>query len=702
MRTANSNAKPTPWMMADYRITLQQSSSRVDVKKTVKGVSHVDLFLCSNAQCAEVADMQYMSQQSVMGTAVSGAKQGILGYRFNRINETVVGIPLAHTDNATVVYSATCPSFDASDILAAHSSNVSSKRGEEKCKGSPDRLSIEEMHYEAPEWLEVLHETPLMVPVGEWARAHSKDVSSLRVGTYYASNFPSGEQCITIITPNHAWMDAHGWDKAHDCGESSGVYILSSYFPQAFFLDNEATVAHCAETVQLPDGRTFSGAGCLDLYLEGGLSEPHNLSTSYTEVVNAWNEKFLPLKPPGHAKDISLQSYGRRLAFDKWSKENRLTGAQSYATTMNEPMHCVSENMCILAVVGTAPVLLMKLTDSSKPFTSTAMPTPTKRHNVTSEAFTWYDNGGDGRHPGLQVSSGETLLLGLVRLSELGADQLPWCMRDTKFEWHLTAPAGTPFVTAENGSYVAALDCSMWDRLGLGYADASYPQQKLTQTTTLTNFMTPAWVSLGGAFPNGFAGRERLTQGTVDEAVRTIVLIAARQLNSAVSLQLSVTDSTISSRGGAILLSTLLVSVIAVSVSHADMESTMVDWAGKCGCDKSSQRLIVACRVCVALTAAFTILFPVVMALVGEIAAHENNTYLPTVTWLQVPATGYGDYHVLAAVSRSFEADYDDFGYTLLWVAVVLAAVATVAVWVAIFTTMHKLLQRAGQWLHCP
>jgi len=668
----------TPWLVADYIITTQQSSRRTDVQRAVRGVSHVDLFLCANANCDAVADLQYMQQEP------QGSPE--LGFGFSRIKRTVLGLPLGYMDV---------------DVQGSQSRHDELEKG---LTGGPS-THINQVRYQEPRRFDILNAAPMLIDVGEWAKAFKPGWPGLRVGKYYASNFPPGQQCITIISPVHQWMDDHGWDVSHDCGKSSGVYIFSNYLPQAFLWGLSADVQDGYEHNALEPFNTS-----LLLFHDVLREPPSSLKTSYKKLAEdwdalhakAWADQPHEKKGDNNRTAWYMQSFGRRLVCDPKSKANKANGARCYATHQISPEDCATEEMCTAAVIGTAPVLLMKVSDAKALTRAQKLVRKgrnTTVYNLTSE----YAKNGDyynwrsGNYSMRHIAVGDTVLLTLARLSQIQPDQaLPWCMGNASFQKASKAPYGFPLVK-RNGEWVSALSCTLWDELGLGFAHAmntNHKEQRTTDTPEpvegLEDFMVHTWVPLNRIHVHGFARYERPTYSALEQAINNTVLAASRRLNAAVALQVSISDPIATWQGGVAALALSVVSVIAIAVGRKDMEETFGRWA--CHVLRRDSKkpedypeLVVASKVLVALISGTTISVPAFFTVSSELDARKSNAFPSVVAWIQLPAPGYGNYHVLAAVSQSFSPEKGTAGLVLMICALVVSVLSVLAMVVVSF-----------------
>lgn len=81
------------WINGDFVVSATLSQSRVDAQRRVRGHAALDLFLCGDAGCDAVADLQYVS-------AGIGDGNGSLAAGYSRIDGTLVGLPLGWLEPA--------------------------------------------------------------------------------------------------------------------------------------------------------------------------------------------------------------------------------------------------------------------------------------------------------------------------------------------------------------------------------------------------------------------------------------------------------------------------------------------------------------------------------------------------------------------------------------------------------------------------
>lgn len=633
-----------PWVLADFTIELQQSASRTDIQRVVKGTAQIDLFFCADAACSRVADMQHIS-------ARNDATDVTLAVGYSRIDHTMAGIPLGFVDHTqTKAYAV--ERTDLKDLLPSGMAQPSSS------------LAIQQLVYQPGATVEWLDAAPTMWPVGEWSRAFHSGWSRLRVGTYKANNLPAGQDCITIVSPVHPWMDAQGWNTSHDCGESSSVYLLHSYLPQAFVMQSQNVSAW------------GSNEGQRQLWFGEGMNRPsEQLPYKFNELADVWRSTY----------STEIQSFGRSLLCDGFSFSSDNTRAGCYYS--HHPDSCGDE--CVVAVVGSAPLLLTNITEAKLMQLST---TNSGERKVTLDGGD-YDNQGSGSNPvGPGVLSPR--LLTLVRMSQ--DEHLPWCMGDSGYTKASRNPFGFAHVADASGKYQSLFNCSLWDSQGLGkvYPVAPLPGKP---PAMFASILKPTWlnVSLG----IGFVGQERPTPTSIDQAVFNIMVIAARQLDTQTAVQVSLVDATTTRQGAAMALALLVVSVLAVAVGRKDMEETLSRWitnacgrrvqllSNTSGCSSTSQRvywvmMLLLPRLLTMLISAVGIILPAAINVAAERAARGLNTFPSTVAWVSLPALGYGQYRVLASISYHFEPLYDSLGLVLTWANLGIAIIATLAIWV--------------------
>ncbi|KAG5175643.1 hypothetical protein JKP88DRAFT_337874 [Tribonema minus] len=140
-------------LLADYKLQLTQTTSRLNEVKKLTGVAQVDLFLCSDPDCNVIADLMYITPASDPNANAT------LAYGYSRLQETLLGMPVKHITERDALIAT---------LLGLHS-------------------------------------------------GHNWDLNTIRIGNYLATAVDSEQpRCVTILMFVHPWMDAQGWDKLND------------------------------------------------------------------------------------------------------------------------------------------------------------------------------------------------------------------------------------------------------------------------------------------------------------------------------------------------------------------------------------------------------------------------------------------------------------------------------------------------------
>lgn len=256
---AYSSDRGIPWVVADYTIELTVSNSRLDARRKVNGTAQLDLFLCGNAACQAMVDLQYVPNDTT-------GESPVLSMAYTKLRGSTIGLPQLYlppdVNGSKVNYTA--------NLMASLPDDIKKKETEFK--------AAQVAYPSNAPWMEA---SPVMVPVGTWARAMSVQggLDSLRVGIYKAVNM--NNTCIRVIYPAHKWMEAHGWGHSHqDCEGASleGLYAFHSYFPQAFWWEDRDAV--------ISIGPLYNGA------VVSFQHPPANLNPSWKGLEKEWQERF--------------------------------------------------------------------------------------------------------------------------------------------------------------------------------------------------------------------------------------------------------------------------------------------------------------------------------------------------------------------------------------------------------------------------
>ena len=224
----------TPWMLADYTVSLSVSQSRVDSTKKVQADAQIDFLLCSDGNCTVLADLQKVSikdkDNQTIGPVLGMAFSGIAG-------NTVQGVGAATASNladkAALVHPENISNWLPTEFRAASKSGETNDIPEVKEVQYPvlknGFVLNSSSHYRAGAVLLSLSTiaehasgyTPLGAPWAVWQSVRFGHYRAQDSGLVYKDDkgeMPTGVpvKCVTVVWPNHPWMERHGWGYSHD------------------------------------------------------------------------------------------------------------------------------------------------------------------------------------------------------------------------------------------------------------------------------------------------------------------------------------------------------------------------------------------------------------------------------------------------------------------------------------------------------
>eukprot|EP00884_Botryococcus_braunii_P004506 jgi/Botrbrau1/14056/Bobra.182_3s0003.1 len=644
--TVYSTEPHFPWVVADFVIRNQQSMSTVLQKRHVLGTGQLDLFLCSNSECESVLDVQ----------SVALAAGHVLAAGYSQVAGTKLGAPRAYL-NATKLLSK--DSFDfvpREDLVRALPSKY-------------QEVEVAEIAYknDGRAWL---LRPPALLKLGTFSNAGNVAWEKLRYGTYFATNL--GE-CVGVITPVHDWMNAHGWDQSHQCGKARKVFVFNTYFPQAFL--NLTSKRDC-----VTPSKSDNQSGCRDDVFGPLLSEaPTN---------NTWDPDFLVTLTSGKDGSKTLMRYGLAVFVDGHG-ENSMTGTGPYAAGSywescgggpewkKYPEHWVDR--CHVLVIGRAAILAVDLSDDEQGGQVTTDPTDGPRGNYDNQIY--------------NPSEDAYTMLANKLFAELttriySENEVPWCLQlrdgqinysyyDKHHDVHTNNFRNAWIESREfPPALVHLLDCSMWDEWNFGYVNRSV-DYLFGNASVLAENAHSRWFPVNMDYYLGFKGYERLTSRAVNDSVRNMALDAAGKLYEQTSLALSLTDPTITWKGGISLVAMTLVSIVAFNAGREDVEHLIHKGLFR----ESTSILGRAAAFCLfVIVSLVAIALPAILAVVQEVQTRANSGSSSKVWWLQEQCFGYGRYTMLGALTMSFSPVFDEVGYGFLWLNLVLALAGAVYV----------------------
>ena len=728
---SNSSSTPyttdpnTPWMLADYVLTVSKTQGRVDSWKNISTKAQVDLLLCSDPQCTYMGDLQSVIPEdgSMMNATLA---MGLTIFRARRWAGLQLNFPQGNIREGVQSFSETKSMLGDQVVgyktLAKEGLNIQQVHWSNKnLAWSPERFSVQQMpslglltkmlaaknhHHALLPRFGLYKATVLM-------RDQESDLEAQRRNAGLPIIREGREECVLIIYPSHPQLDAAGWNVSDpDCyGTSSkgdafsrvqAGYVLDSWVPQARFLGPERS--HLTDS-DLLRGTLLSGESDTlwdqELMQRSSIMGPsnvHNDTWIWQHMLKLSTDLAAPIDIT-ELKSKQFGDLGGRYGFT-WSCTRGVEENKDFKN--DNPWDGCSpmtqlEAECVAKVENTP--------DGSASAKGNCTVLQVGAATVAARRFNWandiprrlFQAQFIGRRPG-----------GLP-----DAKDLPWC-------WDRGAPCDTSWCGAPRGFIVAELEnvtglkgsirasgnCSLWSRLGLDrvHLKGSEPGPSawhmhellnvewLNLTSTESGPVPLARASGPVPFPRdspegwGFWSMDGYNDTVLD------LMKAAYQATDRISSQELTTVDATKTLSGAVLDSTVvLVAIFAMAAGYKDMLSFAVRIQCKVfrkpvpdPMASAPLYILMPAKLTTTAIIALALVVSPIITLLSEQAAHEGNPKGDSskVGWLSVPTrVGFGPYVVVAAVSMSTRAYYDEAAYSIVIVNLVVACVA--AVWLS-------------------
>lgn len=587
----------TPWMMADYFITLHTTELKGDTEKGLHAEAQVDLLLCGDPDCNEVADIQRIVAPGMPNTdGGSGSDTSILALGFSTLLSTVVAIPQG----------------TAGDVMFNTGKPVNfTSSGGSKANITQVQYTVKRANYyvTGPEpWIDPVSLAAFARLLGPKLTAWPLQYGAYRATQLYHEFEPNltgmedgDEACVIIVLPaNNTWMSDHGWNLSDsDCmqriNDTTPVFIFDSYFYQAHFWGGRSQVlAH------------------EDIYTDRYTPRLKNITirmkVPVDQPVRDGSSLNVPLLPDWEGTShLYAGDFGLTSVCDGALALNRATGEEcNMFNTQTAVTGCFVGNVkgpqydCVVLAVGTATILVRPV----------AHLWATGNINLP---FVWQS--GDN-----STSSMKLLPLGIQNDEAIKAgkypQQPPWCglpiddtfMHDFMFrdDQCFLQRYGDRYcinlidvflenLTLKNGDggcFPRSLmrDCDYWDSNNIGMAHPIHEKGNTVPNRPLPELFRRQWqdfegrqLDLGPArakqqapYPySRVLGRRVSTQPMarfMKQSIEAVVLDAARLLEDRVAVELSSADATLSVVGGLAILALTFVAAVAMCKGWEDVE----------------------------------------------------------------------------------------------------------------------------------
>ena len=698
----------TPWMLADYAVSLTVQQNKLDSIKRIDGVAQIDLLLCKDPSCSIVADLKNILPVGTNnGTSVLA--MGFSGIPLNEIGhggglQTAAGVSIGTIRNQE----RTPQLEDVPESWASQKLDDATIKQVQWRVNSASFIKVATCG--RTQGLELL-------PIKDLVKRCVKNgtLQGLQVGHYRARKLligglarSDGGECVTIVWPSHPWFIERGWNSSDKgCVEEyqavladpmrslPRVYLFDSYVPQAHVLLNPRLAGALGpwQVVTVPYNESTGG------------SSYHKYNISFLTGSQADLAARLPDEaPPGFANvagqlSMTLGNYHSGVW---WPVTQEYDGClrpcakvSSSRWENNSAVAGLDCGMCDILVVGTAAIAVRE-----------ARPVRQGNMNVTAD---------------YSAAIGKLRDYALFDLND--PEDLPWCIdwrkpsgaNDSNLIFaYDSSVSGAHVVFFTNGStniqtttqaaqeaYKGGIlyNCSLLRSLRLGFVDHTWDKSGEIVPSCVGDVCVPGttafvesllWMSLetrpeedsitalnpmegGVVFSDGIA---RGVQGVVQQAARVLQQHAAQEL--------ATTDATRSLPGALLDLSVTIVAIVAMASGLRDVHGWLYRWLSwAVGSWFRHQCMWV--WVCKPLTAVIVLLglfMAPVYILVSDKQSDFGNAHgkSSTVGWLAAKTDDDSRFMVVAAVAIRLVSVRDMHAYGLEIFNVILAGMASLGI----------------------
>ena len=724
-KAAYSTDKNMPWMVADYVLTQTIEQKGVGISKKLYGEAQVDAFLCSDPDCNVMVDVVTVVPSNKAKEAwCSGPPLSCLDEHdqaFQATPRRAVKFSHLKLDNTTAISMATIRDYPLKSYVRMVGNPLSGGSGKSRYEvvwvdDSPQWAFSDE------KWGQ--HDIqPVVMPLGVLVRlamfrefettAFARDridygeadgFSVLHYGVYKVHDFLANVSvCAAIVLPRNTWMNEHGWNVSDaSCSGAAvqGTFLFDSYFMQAKYFDTRVVSAGTVDLWQFVNANNDTDDAVFS----------HEFVSDVHAVVNDTTRGLL-FKPelgveviegPLQLNKAALEQFGHSLGIrwrfsDEADPSTNAPQDVEYVDTVSYVDLNCSWSTCRLLSVGSA-LVVARLADFSG---STALSQHlTKRLDADSKEINRFYQG----LLRLKFASGfKNESKGVLR-------QRPWCLADSVKRRRMELFQGVDgnglmaickqISSGRNVTVVScsfdAYNCTRWDELGLGFAHGpdthhsrhTDPPQG-PSTRPLSDLLGDTWWkpidkhSYSSPLQSSAYGYLRAVD--VETALEDVCDGASSLLNTEMNNAMVATDST-KSRSGAVLDTTILVvAIVALAMGMYELQKWVTRMVGKTlGTVVGSlwvERIgqVVACAVI-----ALSLVVAPGVTLAAELAARKSNPNKEQskVGWLTADTgDGNGPYTVVAVVTVTITAQYDQVAFVMVIANLAVAAFVTCWLW---------------------
>ena len=716
-RRSYSTDEHTSWMVADYVISQGVSQAGVGIIRKLHGEAQVDMFLCTDANCNVIADIQTIipynnsSPSSQMppddgswckdapskcqgvgdegGEGKQSPRRAVLFTRLH-IGERLA-VPVAITRDIPRPSYARRLSKTNRDDATVHElvwgESSANWDGDDQAMmpvGTLVRLAL----WGETEQLQRSNELATPAKGGDGFEV-------LHYGTYRVYDPWANETfCTIIVVPSSVWYDEHGWNASHpdhSCSSvgtdaTRGAFVYDGYFRQSVFVDERTKVVGRVSNTKeyipglyAPESVTF---GARDSDVHGLLFDP---------------EPSASIGFPGQLQlnKTALRLYGYHLG---------LTVRPLQSTTVNMPFNgrygfssWASANCtwpaCRTLVVGSAVIVAW---DAGLDWKQAILD-----EDITPmfEALLKVETLSAGFLPAWQADCTKW-----VRLGPYPFVPVCWCRHGHNGTICRDNGNDPPFACME----IDDLCSKAWD------PNESWP---LPQNGKSQGPPTqPLHAALGDVYwrPIDNSSRShcdcgpfltggRLHPGNVDVAIENLLEAASNLLDKQLNLALVGADSTRGLTGAVLDATVVVVAAIALATSYRDLDAWISSKVGRAmACVKHNASVTRFSRVITCFVIALSLVIAPAVTLRAELVARygnppEKGEHAGT-GWLSTSTgDGTGPYHVVAVVSVTIASRYNMFAFVLVITNLLVSGAITCWLWVLLYRHSHEIVKPAAQ-----
>ena len=698
----------TPWMLADYAVSLTVQQKKLDSIKRIDGIAQVDLLLCSGPSCSTVADLQNIlpfgtsNDTSVLAMGFSGMP--LPETANGGANQTAAGV-----STGTIRNQESIPQLE--DVPQSWASKKLDNATIKKVQWRVNNASFIEMPKNQGLYpIQALQ----LLPIREIAFPGDGTLQGLQVGHYRARKLlfgslarSNGRECVTIVWPLHPWLIERGWNSSdRGCVEKYQAMLADRKgpLPQVYLFDSYVPQAHVLLNPRL--------AGALGLWKSitvpnrygGGFRPTYNISFltgSPADLATPLFKEALPVIPDVTGRlsmTLGSEQYSATQEIDGCLTPCAESSRSRWANSSVAGRDC---GRCDVLVVGTAVIAVREALPVRR-----GIDDVTKYYSAAIHKLQYYAS----------FDPNDT------------DENLPWCTNWQKplesankmlyAEDLASNGSGAHVVLFANGSKTQNMthaaeeaskggilyNCSLLGSLSLGYVNRTWDKdgkivpgcvgdvECVNSTTAFVQSLLwmsmekrpgdeDVWPARAGIFP--------MQEGVIDPesielGVQRVVQQAAGVLRKHATQELATTDATRSWLGALLDLSVTIVAIVAMASGLRDVHGWLHRWLFW-AFGRWVHPHFLWVWVCKPLTAIIVLLglfmVPLYILVSDKQSASGNvdGTSI-TVGWVAAKTDDKSSYMVVAAVAIRLVSRRDMHAYGLEMFNVILAGVASLAI----------------------